>query len=431
MDQSSLSTDSSNLNVSDTDSTPGPHEVASSESATPASGFMEPADIASALRQLTAKINESVCVKEKVDTLQKENMALRAELEKARRELALAKSEIDSSKRLLDERSNSLAIERSLRVSLEKELDKTKPPRAPDLVIGSSLIRDLDAELYVNTEIIAESGACPEDLQKLLEEKAHEGKHYDRVIVVAGGNQLSFNEEDDSNIKETIDSMEKCLTAAKSISTKVAVCELPPRAQTDCAPERIRHLNAELCCLAEKCQSDFIKTNHKFYLNDNTANDGYLDSDLIHLNLRGSSKLVECLGIKVKDGSNKLKAKKKAAYRSKSNPKSYSQALKTKEPRKDAQPTTGQNKNSQKVPRPAEQKRQLQPMKVKSFPSAPKDGITGRVKPIQAEYGFCGYCGEPGHTYTICRHEKPVTCHDCGASSHKRKYCAHYPKYVY
>ena len=184
MDQSSLSADSSN--VSDTDPSPGPREVASSESATPASGFMEPADIASALRQLTAKINESACVKEKVDTLQKENMALRAELEKARRELALAKSEIDSSKRLLDERSNSLAIERSLRVSLEKELDKTKPPRAPDLVIGSSLIRDLDAELYVNTEIIAESGACPEDLQKLLEEKAHEGKHYDCVIVVAG-----------------------------------------------------------------------------------------------------------------------------------------------------------------------------------------------------------------------------------------------------
>ena len=397
---------------------------------------VDPAEIALALRQLAEKVDQSNCEKERADTLQKENMGLRAELEQARRDLTLAKAELNSTKKLLDERSNSLAIERSLRVHLETVLSKSKSPPAPDLIIGSSIIRDLNADLYVNTEILAESGARPDDIRKLLEGKAHQGAQYGRVVVVAGGNELNYKEEDDANIKETVENMEKCLTAAKAISSKVAVCELPPRAQTDCATERICQLNEELCCLAEKCECDYIKTSQKFYLNDNTANDGYLESDMVHLNLRGSSKLVECLNIKMKDPNSKQKATKKAAYNSK--PKSYSQAIKAKVAQNAIQSAAPQNKLFGKGPQKPQRKRQepnkpqlnINPQQVKTFPPAQNDGTKAKVKPLQAEYGFCGYCGEPGHTYSICRHGQPVTCHECGTSSHKKKFCSYYPKYV-
>ena len=89
--------------------------------------------------------------------LQKENMGLRAELAQARRDLTLAKSELNSTKKLLNECSHSLVIERSLRVHLETVLSKSKFPPAPDLIIGSSIIPDLNADLYVNMETPAKT----------------------------------------------------------------------------------------------------------------------------------------------------------------------------------------------------------------------------------------------------------------------------------
>ena len=85
---------------------------------------MAPADVATALCQLTLTISQSACTRGRVDELQQENMEMKLELEKAKREFALAKSELDSSQRLLDERSTSLAIQRSLRVSLGTSLGK-------------------------------------------------------------------------------------------------------------------------------------------------------------------------------------------------------------------------------------------------------------------------------------------------------------------
>ena len=137
-----------------------------------------------------------------------------------------------------------------------------------------------------------------------------DGKQYDRVVLVAGGNQLIY-EGDNDNVTETVLSMEKCVTAAKTITPAVAVCGLPPRAHTNCASDNIRHF--ELHGLAEKCECTFIRTSNKFLLSDNMVNDGYLEDDLIYLNLLGSTKLVECLDFKMKDPASKRKVKMKAA----------------------------------------------------------------------------------------------------------------------
>ena len=204
-------------------------------------------------------------------------------------------------------------MERSLRVNLEKELGKLCDPKTPDLITGSSINHDLDSDLYDNTKFIARSGAPPDDITEIINEKVKDGKQYGRVVLVAGGNQLDY-EGDNDNITETMLSMEKCV--AKTITPAVAFCELPHRTHTDCASDNIRHFNNELHGLAEKCECTFIKTSHKFLLSDNTVNDGYLENNLIHLNLRGSAKLVECLDIKMKDPASK-QVKKEAAYKDK------------------------------------------------------------------------------------------------------------------
>ena len=190
--------------------------------------------------------------------------------------------------------------------------------------------------------------------------------------------------------------MEKCVTAAKTITPAVVVCELPPRAHTDCASDNIRHFNNELHSLAEKSECTFIRTSHEFLLRDNMVNNGYLENDLLHLNLHGSAKLVECLDIKLKDPASKQKVKKKAAYKE----KSYSQALKTQAT---IQPPTN---GSESAPQPCKKPQNSTWIKKPMMPpqSAPlqkihmplrnvEDGNATRVKPIQAEYGFCGYCG--------------------------------------
>ena len=57
-----------------------------------------------------------------------------------------------------------------------------------DLVIRSSIIRDLDEDLYHGTTAISQRGANPDDLMLTLKDLAKDDKQYDRVIIVAGGN---------------------------------------------------------------------------------------------------------------------------------------------------------------------------------------------------------------------------------------------------
>ena len=324
------------------------------------------------------------------------------------RELALAKSKLLASEQMVAERGESLAIERSLRMKLERSAygNPSMPGKQKNscLVVGSSLVRDFDQQLYENTEIICISGARPNDLTKALKDKA--GQDYDKIIVVAGGNQVG---EDPKHVQETVRDLESLVKAAKEISGNVHLCELPPRIKDGKPLESIQLLNVAIQDLSQKVDCKMIKTSQVFTLGNGEPNDGYLLPDGIHLKLKGASKLVDCLGLALKDPQRRVS--RKAAY---------ADAVKNTQPsqRNPTQLNAAKKKNNPPSPPPQTQTKS-------SHKDKPHHGRPARLHP---ENGYCGYCGEPGHRHETCHHGQPVECRTCHDKTHKAKFCHLYIK---
>ena len=341
-------------------------------------------------------------------------------------ELSTTQEKLRAANELLEERSQSLATERSFRLHLEGQLHNEKDNT---LVAGSSLVRDLDEKLYMNTKVIALSGGKPLDITKALKKEAEMNQRYKKVTLVVGGNQVGDSE---SKIPDTIKAMKETVESAQKIAPSVEVCELPPRVNTPNAPQIIATLNNELEKMARETGCGFVATKDTFTLANGQPNDGYLMDDGIHLNERGATKLVEKLKIPLKNDASR-KISKMAAYKnpSQSTGKSYAQAT-NNNATENKQPQYQQgNRLSSTIPpprqvrtpqiHPKEQARQDQAERRRSGNQSPN-----RPAPSIREDGFCGYCGESGHRYMDCRHGGPVKCHKCQVTTHKAKFCSYY-----
>ena len=374
---------------------------------------------------------------DKMDTIAATNNELadrRDENRYLKVKIAALQGELKAMNKLVEERSNELAVERSLKANHENAPtdqdtpQNQSPPKAdPVLVVGSSILRDLDENLYSNTQVDAVSGATPGAITKLLQNHKAKGKNFSQVIILAGGNQLNYDEsESDHGIDETISAMKATVMAAQELSSKVSVCELPPRTHKDCAADVISRFNGRLTEIA----CDIIPTQDNFYLADGTPNDGYLDRDLIHLNIRGSAKLVKSMGLELRDPVCRNVVRSKAAYK---NPRMQEPQSPKNPPRTRytdvvrPQQKTSSARFQQKNPPPKPLTNQVPPPTQRQTSPAPphakKQNNVSPIKrppPLQPEYDFCGYCGEPGHNHLTCRHGGPVTCNECGMKTHKK-----------
>ena len=295
---------------------------------------------------------ECVSVSNKqLEDLKNENLQLKIELTRLQ-------GELKASNLLLEERSNELAIERSLRTKLESTtFTQNDDPTKEDLVlvVGSSIIRDLYDNLYKSTKVEAASGATPQAVTQMLENHRKNDEKFSQVIIVAGGNQFNFDgAENQQGITETISDLKETVAAAQEISEKVSVCQLPLRIHKANAASIINEFNGRL----SELPCEVKQTQEQFYLADGTPNDGYLNRDLIHLNLRGSAKLMKSMGLGLKDPGNQQVVRNKAAYKNiqhqepqpQSIPSSNGYADAVRLPQKKTPPKS-QRRNSHRNPR--------------------------------------------------------------------------------
>ena len=277
------------------------HTNEDEHSTTPAQQPNLPELVAAALAQMSVRLEATMDTAQENTELRKQVASLTSQTQDLERQLVKIKEEHQSCLDKLEERSQSLMIESSLSLWLEQQMD-IKIAQKDDLVIGSSIIRDLDETLYNTTKVIAKSGATPENLTSVLKALAEEGKAFKKITIVAGGNQL---QGEPTNVSNTTNSMHLTVAAAKEIGEAVAICELPPRLNRAKATEAIQSFNIELRTLAAETESELIETANAFHLANGQPNDGYMDKDSVHLNIRGAQKLVECLKISLKDSDKK------------------------------------------------------------------------------------------------------------------------------
>ena len=139
----------------------------------------------------------------------------------------------------------------------------------PDLLIGDSLLREIHQTKLIRTDVTSIPGAKIKDVASNL---AQTENRYNRIFICAGTNNCNNN----INIDETTE-------------------HLPPRTDDVIRQQRVEELNTILQDVSAKVGVKVISNDKSFRLADGQPNDGYLYKDGLHLNYRGTSRLIDNL----------------------------------------------------------------------------------------------------------------------------------------
>ena len=285
----------------------------------------------------------------------------------------------DECKKLQDEKADLLKKVSDLNEQLNRRTWMSFRNK-PTLLVGDSILRDIDENKLAKTCVISKSEATTKDIADIIQQDDND---YSSVIICAGSNDSKKEPFDldiiTSNFKDIIEK------ATNNVATAAAVkiCSIPPRTDDAGCQEKIDQINKSLEQLATSTGATFVSNDSSFKLNDGEINDGYLLNDGHHLNRSGCNRLVKNLKLVPKSGHEKDVTKSRNSYKS-----NRSSTVNAYQPRREPKDTKHQwSKNG------------------------------------------CSNCGEYNHSTSRCRWGEPIVCHECNSAGHKKKFCTRNKSY--
>ena len=276
--------------------------------------------------------------------------------------------------------------------------DRTPVSNPKVLLMGSSMIRDIDEHKLSNTKVTCLPGAHISDLTREMK-KQDTSVMYDKSVIIGGGNDCSSN----NNIPELVAKYKELIIATKATARSVAVASICPR-----GPEQtqscIDSLNAGIQGLCEDLGCVYTDTSDILKLKDGSINEGYYMDDMVHLTYKGQNKVAQKLGLIPADASG-----------------TYS-VVSTKRPRQKQQAKQetinhiGNDQRHKTMTAKARYAPRDDTRRTHTAPWTPRDySMKNALR--------CDFCAEPHHNTDRCRHQAAVKCYECGYEGHKSKFC--------
>ena len=159
-------------------------------------------------------------------------------------------------------------LEDRLRGSSRNSQESSNESASKTLIIGTSLLRNLDEGKLDQSEVRSLSGAKMRDIATELEAMASDGLHYGRVVILAGGNDAAQPVES-LDLESTMTAFNDAVVAAKKLSNDVAVTEIPPRFKPPHAKDNISALNANIVAAASELSIEYVSNQNYFLLQSN------------------------------------------------------------------------------------------------------------------------------------------------------------------
>ena len=155
-------------------------------------------------------------------------------------------------------RQNSQLVYESHRTRQQQNNGRT-------LLIGSSLVRNIDEATLVSTDVVCLRGANIRDIHHELSEMGKDSSNdtYPHIVLLGGGNNCS--EWPNADIVKAVSDYKDLLSTAKQRSHRVTICSIPPRInQNQQVTDNISTLNAQLQVLATENDCTFAN-NHDLF----------------------------------------------------------------------------------------------------------------------------------------------------------------------
>ena len=289
----------------------------------------------------------------------------------------------------------------------------TRNVKQQDLLIGSSIIRDIDQTKLLNTEVICVKGGTITSVKEHLE-STHED--YERITIAVGGNDCDAKQSKSPDA--IVKSYRNLINTAKGKAKNISVSGICPRLTSEATQDTIDATNAGLNVMcSEEEQVSYVDNTTSFKLADGSANDGYYLADGIHITRAGTNKLAKNLNLRLMDQA-------EGACRNSTQSPSNSTGNRdiSKRPTQHSHwnrtPSDDDGWHTQVSRRDRGARRNRTPSDDDGWHTQ----VSRRDRGTRRD-SRCQYCGEEGHDSGTCRHGRPVVCHTCNHTGHKAKFC--------
>ena len=335
------------------------------------------------------------------------------------------------------------------------DLTTTHYAQKPDLVIGDSLLRGINQTKLARTHVTSLPGARIRDVASNL---ARTETKYNRIVICAGTNDCN-NEINIDATTEHLDHLLQVATERVACGSNVVLSSIPPRTDDVVRQQRVEELNTILQDVSAKVGVTFMSNDQSFRLADGQPNDGYLCKDGLHLNYRGTSRLIDNLRLtklpaedsKPVDNNERQthSSKRKRApvpshqrrhdtdNNDSGNTTNYtindggdgedtgefSQPW-TRVKYKARKALTTQNARNNSNNRSNKQKLRLSEHDIHNTPG--RDSRRRSYSDVTRSTMTCEFCAEPGHSTRDCGFGDYATCRQCFQQGHKQKFCHAY-----
>jgi ribA/ribD-fused uncharacterized protein len=210
---------------------------------------------------------------------------------------------------MMQKMTDSVQTEKDLRLKAEENLKRVQETLKPDqtlneqsatakpsLLLGTSLLRNVDAKCLDNWEVIAKGGATVDDLLKALNDLP-DVKTYAEIVVVGGSIDVESKSVDD-----IVTDFQALTVSSEQRTEKTTICSILPRTDKDLA-QKTKTVNDALKKACDDGNGTFLEIDDSFHLQNGSVNTASLTEDGLHLSKHGVDVLLKNCNVKMKDGA--------------------------------------------------------------------------------------------------------------------------------
>lgn len=257
------------------------------------------------------------------------------------------------------------------------------------LLIGDSMIRDIDARGLANTEVKSLSGAKVQHVRDCLDRL--DVQKYQSVIIHVATNECTS----DTRLSNALDEYDEMIrdVQSRAPNTNIVVSTACPRTDDGGKHQaRVDRMNIKIKDIASKRGCLLVDNDKNFTHGDKSADTSVINKRGLHLNKEGTKRLLK-------------------------NIDTVSKVIKTRRQREqphvhhiDSRPDAGHHHHQHPNPRPN---------RTTGRRTRGKDA--GHHRPDHDPRGprGCYFCGTANHSMKNCKYGQPIQCFGCGAYGHK------------
>ena len=345
--------------------------------------------------------------------------------------MGLLTTQTDITKRLTESLKNKTAECESLRQENVKLREKTDEltklidegsTHMRSILLGSSIIREVDQEKLVNTGVICKRGGLIGDIQEEVFKLPDNS--YSHIALVIGGNDC--DKKPQKPAKDIVDVYGKLISVAKDKARHVTVSSICPRIRSNEIQQCIDAVNAGLVETCSEMGVTYADSTPCFKLGDGSISDGYLTRDGVHITQTATNKLAKVMKLKIKNISQGV-CTENWTEQNKDRSNGWQRPDRSREWQRPDRSREWQRPDKSGVwQRPDKSDVWQRPDKSSEWTVVTKNQQYRRrpyLNSQSTDRSTCHFCGESGHVKHNCRHGQQIQCHSCLEYGHKSKHC--------